>query len=77
MTTTTACPDCDSAELRVRRGGGLHAKTADTRYLCKECGHEFDTAVERECRGNGGISAEAMLSRLGIDPESAMVGGEQ
>jgi len=78
-TTTRACPECDCAEFRVRSGNSLHGKQCETKYQCRnpECEHEFDEAVRRPVKNSGSvITAKQMLERLGVDPDEAMVGGD-
>jgi len=54
--TVTACPECDSASLRVR------VKPDKEQFACKDCGTTFDDPVIRESRSHG-VSAETMIQR--------------
>jgi len=53
--TTTACPHCDNAVLKVR-------VTAEQTYKCNECCATFNDPKVRE-RRNSTVSAETMIER--------------
>ncbi len=68
--TVIACPECDSAEIRINNGG-INTRTdqfAD--HVCEDCGTEFDAdeAVEREPYHPGGMS-EQTRQLLDADPD--------
>ena len=56
----------------------MHSRAGgeQTHWLCKACGNEFDTPVDRQAK-SGQIKPETMLKRLGVDPSKAMVGGDK
>lgn len=45
---TTACPECDSAEINER-------KSTTPPYHCTNCGHDFDEPIQRAVRTHNGI----------------------
>ena len=65
----TACPGCDKTQIQRRtdRVGGQQRKGDPGHdWRCVECGATFDEPVRRSTKATGGISAQAMLSRLGV-----------
>jgi len=54
--TTQACPACDDTDIRQRLVD-KHESRSDPdapRWVCEDCGHEFDTPIERERHSMGG-----------------------
>ena len=59
--TTTACPDCDSSDVRAVHG---REDSQLPSWRCKACGARFDEPVRR-ARNRPGPGAESILEQLG------------
>ena len=65
----TACPECDKTQIqrRVGRVGGRQRKGDPGHdWRCVDCAATFDEPVRRPVHADSGITAQAMLSRLGV-----------
>lgn len=60
--TTLACPECDSAPIKLNAPGGQG--DPDKKYRCVENQHHFDEPVERETYNNHQVRSDTIAGKL-------------
>jgi transposase-like protein len=78
--TIGACPECGTAETNVyprREKQSTSSRKGDptARYVCNDCGAQFDELDERE-RGPGGGHRKGTLAKTLLDADPDAVGGD-
>ena len=65
-----ACPDCDSARVRLANQSSMGGPaSARPRYLCEECDARFSEFVIRACRRRGSPKRGLAKDLVDADPD--------
>ncbi|PSQ06640.1 hypothetical protein BRC92_00275 [Halobacteriales archaeon QS_4_69_31] len=76
MTTTTVCPECRSAEIRVEAARSTKHNHAPDPYRCGDCGATFAEAAERERKSQTAPNAGTVAAALdAMDPDDLVTDG--